>query len=65
MKTVSLQEGSQVYKFDPVVQTVTLLQQLPDTDVYKVLHYIEAQENKHYIVTLNNGGSPKIYWWTS
>nr|XP_027220215.1 uncharacterized protein LOC113812508 [Penaeus vannamei] len=62
---MSYSEGSQVYKFDPVVQTVTLLQQLPDTDVYKVLHYIEAQENKHYIVTLNNEGSTKIYWWTS
>ncbi|XP_042213153.1 uncharacterized protein LOC121860162 [Homarus americanus] len=57
-------EGSQVYKFDSLMYSMELIQQLPDTDVLQVLHYVDRHDRKHYLITVNNGATPKIYWWT-
>ncbi|XP_069180722.1 LOW QUALITY PROTEIN: uncharacterized protein [Procambarus clarkii] len=57
-------DGSQVYKFDSLMNSIELIQQLSDDDVLEVLHYVDRHDRKHYVVTLNNGGTPKIYWWT-
>lgn len=59
-----LQEGSHVYEFNPVLDTITLIQQLPDTDVLKVVHYSDLHDDKHYVLLLSRD-SGKIYWWRS
>lgn len=59
-----LQEGSQVYRFDAELGTLTLVQQLTDLDVYSVHYFHEKQENRHYII-MNNGLEPKLYRWSS
>ncbi|XP_037779775.1 uncharacterized protein LOC119576246 [Penaeus monodon] len=57
-------EGSHVYKFNAELRTLTLVQQLPDLDVYSVHYFHEQQENRHYII-MNNGVEPKLYRWSN
>ncbi|XP_047476972.1 uncharacterized protein LOC125030755 [Penaeus chinensis] len=57
-------EGSQVYRFDTELRTLTLVQQLTDLDVYSVHYFHEQQENRHYII-MNNGVEPKLYRWSN
>ncbi|ROT83230.1 polehole-like protein [Penaeus vannamei] len=57
-------EGSQVYRFDAELGTLTLVQQLTDLDVYSVHYFHEKQENRHYII-MNNGLEPKLYRWSN
>ncbi|KAG7163907.1 hypothetical protein Hamer_G020823, partial [Homarus americanus] len=59
------QEGSQVYEFNTVMNRVTLIQQLPHTDVKKVIHYRDPHDDKHYVLVLNSDATPTIYWWSS
>ncbi|XP_071544738.1 uncharacterized protein [Panulirus ornatus] len=56
--------GSQVYQFDSMMHSMELIQQLPDSDALQVLHYVDRHDRKHYVITVNKGSSPKIYWWT-
>ncbi|XP_042894169.1 uncharacterized protein LOC122267999 [Penaeus japonicus] len=55
-------EGSQVYRFNAKLMTLTLIYQLSNFDVYSVHYLHEAQENKHYMI-INDGVEPKIYRW--
>ncbi|XP_042857979.1 uncharacterized protein LOC122244197 [Penaeus japonicus] len=55
-------EGTQVYRFNAKLMTLTLIQQLSNFDVYSVHHLYEAQDEKHYIV-MSDGIHGKLYRW--
>nr|XP_053634704.1 uncharacterized protein LOC128690173 [Cherax quadricarinatus] len=55
-------EGSRVYEFNLALETLTLTQQLPETRVLSVHHYLDHHDNKHYVLLMNND-APNIYWW--
>lgn len=58
------QQGSQVYQFDMLVDTVNLVQVLPDKTL-QVLHFVDQHDAKNYILMISNDALPKIYRWSS
>ncbi|XP_069173442.1 uncharacterized protein [Procambarus clarkii] len=61
MKSV---EGSCLYEFNMAHETLTLVQQVSETDVLGVLHYTDSHDHKHYVIFVSTN-APQIYWWSS
>lgn len=53
-----------MFRFDPVLVTVEVIQQLSDTTLTHAQHFFDPLDRKLYLVTLPLGGSPLLYWWT-
>lgn len=60
-----MQEGSQVYALDTgsKVATITLAQELEETRVWRVAHFRDQADLKHFVVVLSVGAPSAVYWW--
>ncbi|XP_071544735.1 uncharacterized protein [Panulirus ornatus] len=57
-------QGLQVYQFDMLVDTMNLVQVLPESAL-QVLHFVDQQEEKNYLLTIGDDAFPKIYRWSN
>lgn len=60
-----LQEGSQVYKFDILTETVQLVQEVQDRQVQGAHQFIDLHDNQRYLALLNTNAQMRLYLWNS
>ncbi|KAK7076189.1 hypothetical protein SK128_002233 [Halocaridina rubra] len=56
-------KGAHIYQLDPMANSVTFFQELKETNVQQVLHYVDAYDFKHYVIVSSQNRFVKIYWW--
>ncbi|XP_064103991.1 uncharacterized protein LOC135213793 [Macrobrachium nipponense] len=56
-------EGTKVYRFSSDMETLKLIQELPDKETFEVTYFYNQHDNRKWILTLSIGSSPKLYVW--
>ncbi|XP_050702192.1 uncharacterized protein LOC126988153 isoform X5 [Eriocheir sinensis] len=57
------EEGSQVYKFDILTETVQLVQEVQDRQVQGAHQFIDLHDNQRYLALLNTNAQLRLYLW--
>ncbi|XP_068221706.1 uncharacterized protein [Palaemon carinicauda] len=56
-------EGTEVYRFSSGMETLKLMQQLPDKESFKVVYFYTQHDSRKWIITLSTSSKPKLYAW--
>ncbi|XP_042218448.1 uncharacterized protein LOC121863747 [Homarus americanus] len=56
--------GLQVYQFDMLVDSISLIQVLPD-NVMQMLHFVDYHDGTNYILIIDTNAFTKIYRWSN